>query len=59
MVLGKDYPSTLKSRNNLAEVLRNQGKYKQAEEMHRRALGLSQTSSRFISPKRIKLETIS
>jgi hypothetical protein len=26
--------------NNLAEVLRSQGKYKAAEEMHRRALEL-------------------
>jgi Tetratricopeptide repeat len=29
--------------NNLALVLRNQGKYEQAEEMHRQALGLWET----------------
>jgi len=35
MVLGKEHPDTLTSMNNLAEVLRGQGKYEQAEEMHR------------------------
>jgi hypothetical protein len=35
MVLGKEHPSTLMSMNNLAEALRYQGKYEQAEEMHR------------------------
>jgi len=29
--------------NNLASVLRGQGKYKQAEEMHRQALELKET----------------
>jgi hypothetical protein len=29
--------------NNLATVLRYQGKYKQAEEMHRQTLGLCET----------------
>jgi hypothetical protein len=29
--------------NNLASVLSDQGKYEQAEEMHRQALGLSET----------------
>ena len=29
--------------NKLANVLSNQGKYEQAEEMHRQALGLSET----------------
>jgi hypothetical protein len=29
--------------NNLAIVLRDQGKYEQAEEMHRQALGLRET----------------
>ena len=33
-VLGKEHPSTLTSMNNLAMVLRDQGKYEQAEEMH-------------------------
>jgi hypothetical protein len=36
-VLGKEHPSTLTSMNNLAEVLRDQGKYKQVEEIHRLA----------------------
>jgi hypothetical protein len=31
------------SMNNLASVLRDQGKYKQAEEMHRQALELKET----------------
>ena len=31
------------SMNNLASVLRGQGKYKQAEEMHRQALTLQET----------------
>ena len=33
-VLGKEHPSTLASTNNLAIVLRGQGKYEQVEEMH-------------------------
>jgi Tetratricopeptide repeat len=33
--MGKEHPSTLMSMNNLAMVLRNQGKYEQAEEMLR------------------------
>jgi hypothetical protein len=37
-VLGVEHPSTLSSVNNLAEVFRDQGKYEEAEEMHRRAL---------------------
>jgi hypothetical protein len=43
MVLGKEHPSTLTSMNNLATVLRDQGKYEQVEEMHRQVLGLSET----------------
>ena len=39
-VLGKGHPSTLTCMNNLAEVLSNQGKYKEAEEMHGQALAL-------------------
>jgi hypothetical protein len=39
MVLGKEYPSTLTSMNNLATVLRGQGKYEQAEEVRRQARG--------------------
>jgi hypothetical protein len=42
-VLGKEHPGTLTSMNNLAGVLREQGKYEQAEEMHRQVLGLSET----------------
>jgi hypothetical protein len=33
-VLGKEHPDTLTSMNNLAGVLRDQGKHEQAEEMH-------------------------
>ena len=39
----QEHPSTLASINNLANALRNQGKHKQAEEMHRQAPGLSET----------------
>jgi hypothetical protein len=39
-VLGKEHPSTLTSMNNLAMVLSDQGKYEEAEAMHRQALGL-------------------
>jgi tetratricopeptide (TPR) repeat protein len=42
-VLGKEHPDTLTSMNNLASVLSNQGKYEQAEEMHRQALRLRET----------------
>jgi tetratricopeptide (TPR) repeat protein len=42
-VLGKEHPDTLTSMNNLATVLRDQGKYEQAEEMYRHALRLRQT----------------
>src|SRR2546423_521988 len=38
-----DTACTLTSTNNLAMVLRNQGKYEQAEEMHRQVLGPSET----------------
>jgi Flp pilus assembly protein TadD len=34
-VLGKEYPSTLVSMSNLAVSLDNQGKYAEAETMHR------------------------
>jgi hypothetical protein len=43
MVLGEERPDTLASIDNLAEVLRLQGRYKQAEEMHQQALGLRET----------------
>ena len=39
-ILRTEHPDTLASINNLAEVLRNQGKYEQAEEMHRQTLEL-------------------
>jgi hypothetical protein len=42
-VLGKEHPSTLTSVSNLVAVLSDQGKYEEAEEMHRQALGLSDT----------------
>jgi hypothetical protein len=42
-VLGAEHPDTLTSMNNLALVLIHQGKYEQAEEMHRKALGLRET----------------
>jgi len=34
-VQGKEHPDTLTSMNNLALVLRHQGKYPEAEQMHR------------------------
>jgi hypothetical protein len=37
-MLGVGYPNTLASVNNLALVLRDQGKHKTAEKMSRRAL---------------------
>src|SRR5271170_4373899 len=40
---GTEHPSTLTSMNNLAMVLRDQGKYEQAEEMFRQALRLRET----------------
>ena len=39
-VLGKEQPSTLMSMNNLGLVLSKQGKYEEAEQMHRQALML-------------------
>jgi|SRR5947209_12116188 len=42
-LLGTKHPSTLVSMNKLATVLSDQGKNEQAEEMHRRALGLKKT----------------
>jgi hypothetical protein len=42
-VLGKEHPDTLTSMNNLAGILRDQGKYEQAEEMLRQALRLRET----------------
>jgi len=37
-VLGAEHPDTLGSVGNLASVLRDQGKYEEAEKMNRRAL---------------------
>jgi tetratricopeptide (TPR) repeat protein len=37
-VLGAEHPDTLASVNNLGNVLDRQGKYDEAEAMHRRAL---------------------
>ena len=39
-MLSKEHPDTLATMGELANVLDNQGNYKQAEEMHRQALGL-------------------
>jgi Tfp pilus assembly protein PilF len=38
-VLGREHRNTLTSVNNLGLVLESQGKYDEAEAMHRRALG--------------------
>jgi hypothetical protein len=42
-VLGEEHLYTLTNMNNLASVLSDQGKYEQAEEMHRQALRLRET----------------
>ena len=42
-MLGRKHPSTLTSMNNLALVLDRQGKYEEAEGMHRQTLALSET----------------
>jgi tetratricopeptide (TPR) repeat protein len=42
-VLGKEHPVTLMSMNNLAESLRQKGKYAEAEAMHRQTLQLRET----------------
>jgi tetratricopeptide (TPR) repeat protein len=42
-MLGKEYPDTLTSINNLALVLSSQGKYDEAERIHRQALALRET----------------
>ena len=39
-VLGEEHPDTLASMNDLAVVLRHQGKYEDAEQMHRQTLDL-------------------
>jgi hypothetical protein len=39
-VLGKEHPDTLTRMNNLALVLGKQGKYEEAEAMHRQTLEL-------------------
>jgi len=39
-VLGREHPDTLTSMNNLALVLDSQGKYSEAEQMHRQTLKL-------------------
>ena len=41
--MGKEHPDTLTSMADLVGVPIRQGKYEQAEEMNRRALGLSET----------------
>lgn len=38
-VLGIEYPSTLGSYGQPSLVLRNQGKYEEAEQMHREVMG--------------------
>ena len=42
-MLGKEHPDTLTSMSNLAGVLQSQGKYDEAEMMHRQALALRET----------------
>jgi hypothetical protein len=42
-VLGKDHPDTLTTMNNLAISLDRQGKYTEAEAMHRQTLQLRET----------------
>ena len=42
-MLGKEHPDTLTSMNNLANVLSDQGKYEEAEEMHRQVLAVKET----------------
>ena len=41
-MLGKEHPDTLASMNNLALVLKSQGRYNEAEAMHWRALELKE-----------------
>ena len=41
-ILGKEHPDTLTSMKNLAEVLRSQGKYREAEQIHRQVLALKE-----------------
>ena len=41
-VLGKEHPSTLTSMNNLTLVLKDQGKFEEAEATQREALGLAE-----------------
>jgi hypothetical protein len=61
-MLGREHPSTLTSINNLAAVLRDQGKYGQAGEMYRQALGLSEdlktnpSMRRELSPPGVNLQ---
>lgn len=43
--LGEDHLITLTTVNNLCILLRNQGKYKTAEEMHRRTLEITRKYS--------------
>jgi tetratricopeptide (TPR) repeat protein len=50
--LGKDHPDTLIDVNNLAELYRIQGKYREAEPLYRRALeALSAASARSIQTR--------
>jgi len=42
-VFRKEHPDTITTMANLASVLRDQGKYDQAEEMYRRKIELSET----------------
>ena len=39
-VLGKEHPDTLTSMDNVALLLSSQGKYEEAEDIHRQALAL-------------------
>jgi hypothetical protein len=52
-VLGLEHPETLTSMNNLAGVLDRQGKYKEAEAMHRQTLAISEKMLRPEHPFRL------
>jgi hypothetical protein len=43
-VLGNEHLFTLMSMSNLANILGDQGKYEEAEEMHRQTIRLSETN---------------
>jgi hypothetical protein len=44
-VLGRDHPDTFQTKNGLAESLWEQGKYAEAEAIHRQTLQLKETTA--------------